>query len=465
VKVAAGTAAILVALLALLALGAYRRYFANGPPTQYDDPVRNFKYGSYGSEATGLPYPVWKALPELCPKQLPGGWAQLGLMTEPGQDTPIGTSVRKYGVMRVGLTCASCHAGALEKAGAAPQLIPGMPNPRFDSQGYGDFIGACILSDNFTPDKVFSAIAKVGIQLPFYDRLAYRMFLLGKIRDNVQAAQDLGTWMHLRPRLGPGRTDTANLFRQQLHQNPGGDAIAGAVDYPSLWNQGLRARDGGGQHWDGDNDSYRERDYTSALASGATEESLDWMAVDRVSEWIKDLPAPKYPFAIDVARAQRGRELWTSQRCAECHDFGAPLAGKLTPLDEIGTDPGRLEAFTPATAEAFQQLGVGKPWHITHYKKTHGYLNVWTDGIWARSPYLHNGSVPTLYDLLLPAEQRPREFYRGCAELDPQKVGWKCSTGFHYQTALPGNANVGHRYGTELSDDDRWALVEYMKTL
>jgi hypothetical protein len=78
---------------------------------------------------------------------------------------------------------------------------------------------------------------------------------------------------------------------------------------------------------------------------------------------------------------------------------------------------------------------------------------------------LHNGSVPTLYDLLLPPERRPREFFRGCGVLEPKKVGWSCSAGFRFDTSLPGNGNSGHLYGTSLSDDERWALVEFMKTL
>ncbi|HVG91356.1 MAG TPA: di-heme-cytochrome C peroxidase, partial [Alphaproteobacteria bacterium] len=99
------------------------------------------------------------------------------------------------------------------------------------------------------------------------------------------------------------------------------------------------------------------------------------------------------------------------------------------------------------------------------------------NGIWATAPYLHNGSVPTLYDLLLPpkgpkdpekGEYRPDEFQVGSREFDPQKVGFKSSgyTGFTFNTRRRGNLNTGHLYGTKvLSTDDRWALVEYLKSL
>lgn len=97
-------------------------------------------------------------------------------------------------------------------------------------------------------------------------------------------------------------------------------------------------------------------------------------------------------------------------------------------------------------------------------------------GIWATAPYLHNGSVPTLYDLLLPPERRPRLFYVGTRRFDPRKVGYEAGRAadnlFPFEThdgagrPVPGNSNAGHDYrNARLSEDDRWALVEYMKTL
>jgi hypothetical protein len=89
------------------------------------------------------------------------------------------------------------------------------------------------------------------------------------------------------------------------------------------------------------------------------------------------------------------------------------------------------------------------------------------NGIWAASPYLHNGSVPTLYELLLPAAERPKTFCVGRWEYDPRKVGY-VSDGqvpFVFDTRVTGNSNRGHEFGVTLPDADRWALVEYLKTL
>jgi len=90
------------------------------------------------------------------------------------------------------------------------------------------------------------------------------------------------------------------------------------------------------------------------------------------------------------------------------------------------------------------------------------------DGIWATAPYLHNGSVRSLYELLLPAEERAAEFRVGSREYDPVDVGYIADdeAGFLLDTRIEGNRNVGHEYGAAaLSETDRRALVEYMKTL
>ena len=96
------------------------------------------------------------------------------------------------------------------------------------------------------------------------------------------------------------------------------------------------------------------------------------------------------------------------------------------------------------------------------------------NGIWATAPYLHNGSVPDLYQLLSPADRRPAEFHVGSREFDPVNVGLRSDPGpgrFRFRTTdeagrpIPGNSNAGHEYGTGLTDDQRQQLIEYIKTL
>jgi mono/diheme cytochrome c family protein len=94
------------------------------------------------------------------------------------------------------------------------------------------------------------------------------------------------------------------------------------------------------------------------------------------------------------------------------------------------------------------------------------------DGIWATAPYLHNGSVPNLWQLLLPADQRDKTFWVGSREIDTKIVGFMTDQvpgGFKFDTSLPGNSNVGHDgavYGVgQMNEEDRWDLIEYLKSL
>jgi hypothetical protein len=91
------------------------------------------------------------------------------------------------------------------------------------------------------------------------------------------------------------------------------------------------------------------------------------------------------------------------------------------------------------------------------------------DGIWATGPFLHNGSVPTLYDLLLAPDQRPKTFFVGDCEIDPVKVGCVSTerpNSFRFDTSIPGNRNTGHTFGAVIDNDaDRYALIEYLKSL
>jgi hypothetical protein len=90
------------------------------------------------------------------------------------------------------------------------------------------------------------------------------------------------------------------------------------------------------------------------------------------------------------------------------------------------------------------------------------------NGIWAAPPFLHNGSVPNLYEMLLPANQRSKQFALGRREFDPVKVGFVTEPAegtFLFDTTPKGNTNVGHEFGAHLSEAERWQVVEYLKSL
>jgi hypothetical protein len=90
------------------------------------------------------------------------------------------------------------------------------------------------------------------------------------------------------------------------------------------------------------------------------------------------------------------------------------------------------------------------------------------NGIWATAPYLHNGSVPTVWELLKDPYDRVQQFYVGSRDLDDQHLGLSTTNvanAFLFDTSKPGNTNVGHAYGTTLTHDQKKALLEYLKTL
>src|SRR5262249_13273255 len=105
------------------------------------------------------------------------------------------------------------------------------------------------------------------------------------------------------------------------------------------------------------------------------------------------------------------------------------------------------------------------------FKTGNGYVSVPLEGLWLRGPYLHNGSVPSLTELLEPVDQRPRLFWRGYDVYDTAKVGFVSNgpdaerRGTEFGVSQPGNSNAGHTYGTNLPPGDKRALVEFMKTL
>jgi hypothetical protein len=121
----------------------------------------------------------------------------------------------------------------------------------------------------------------------------------------------------------------------------------------------------------------------------------------RLKNWLTELQPPKYPFAIDQTKVARGSEIF-NQQCASCHAVGGARTGTVIPIDEVKTDRNRLDEWTQGAADAYNSGAGGYTFNTSHFRKTNGYATPPLDGIWLRAPYLHNGAVPTLTDLLMP---------------------------------------------------------------
>lgn len=465
VRIGAVVAVILIAIVGYI---AWDNLLRAEPDVVYASDQDHFKYGAIGlGSDSRVPYWIWKVLPEMFPEKLPGpgGWASLGLLYEPGHDLPVGFAKRHIGYDSVEANCALCHTGVLEMtAGGQQQLLLGAPAHTLDLQSFQRFLYSCAADPRFTADNVMTAIARQHKLGPI-ESAVYRYLLIPGAKEGLVEQQQAYAWQNSRPQQGRGRTDTFNPTKFNVFHMPD-DGTIGTVDLPQIWNQ--KPRVDLYLHWDGNNNNIKERNFAAAMAIGATPQSVILSSFQRVTDFLLTLPPPKYPFPIDQSLANRGQAIFT-QQCAACHAFGSARTGHVEDIAQIGTDRHRLDSFSANLVEKFHSINK-PPFVFDAYRKTNGYSNVPIDGIWARAPYLHNGSVPTLWALLQAPQNRPAVFDRGCDLYDPKNVGFTCQgapagwTSFRLDTTAPGNGNQGHLYGTSLSDGDKWSLIEYLKT-
>ncbi len=247
--------------------------------------------------------------------------------------------------------------------------------------------------------------------------------------------------------------------------------------------------------------------------------SVPFENVDKLLSWIEELRSPAWPQdilpRIDTKIAASGKVHY-EKYCVQCHQVmtreqqSEPYKAVLVPYKEVGTDPTEVELITTNISKTGPLEGIPKAvlfgdkfgpeahtvsilFHVSlgammrhpdpatrealktnmrDYVKARINAQVYKarplTGVWTAAPYLHNGSVPNLYQLLFPPEQRDKVFYVGSREFDPKHVGFVNSSpkdSFKFDTRLPGNRNTGHEYGTTLRDPEKWELIEYMKTL
>jgi hypothetical protein len=456
-----------------------------------------FKYGAIGNEAAdGIPFKIWAVLPDVCPALLPegraGGYRAFGFTYETDgegreRETPIGLSRTRLGVAPLdvevlAINCATCHVQTWRTAGdKAARIFVGGSSNRLDAQGYTRFMAACADSKGFEPETMAAAIQKRFPATTWPERMMFRHLLIPVTQTLMR--ERLGArfhWTWSRPPWGPGRLSPFNPVKFDYLEQPIDDTIDHGDVMPA-WNvvEKQQVRRPTLWHWDGLSSDLREVVLNSALGDGMTRFGYSEKTIKRLLDYLEGLKSPKAPLKIDAALADRGAVLF-GRECASCHGLASPRTMTVIPHAEIGTDRRRIDMWTPDAAAAYNNYDKGGknpafPWVFEHFEKHEGYLAQPLDGIWLTGPYLHNGSVPTLDDLLKPARERPKAFIRGGDEIDFQRGGYvspACQpgrydpeAGFCYDTELPGNANVGHEYGTTLTPEERRALVHYLLTL
>jgi hypothetical protein len=480
---------LLVAVGAVVVLGlvgatfTYNRFFRQQPAPYFESDEDHFLFGSVGTEETqGVPYWIWLVLPRLFPDLLPGpgGYASVGLLSKDGREMPIGLSKVTVGFPRVGINCAFCHTASVRTSpDSLPSIVPGAPAHQTSPQRYLRFLAATAWDPRFTAANLMREIGR-NTDLSLVDRILYRFAIIPAARRGLRQLRDDNAWMNTHPDWGRGRIDPFNSVKFGILEQPV-DATIGNSDMVPLWAFGGRSRHN--YHWDGLNTSLQEVVLSSALGDGATRQWVDrdfarWevsqgasrSSLRRVYDYVSGLRPPPYPFPIDRPLADTGAAIY-QRECATCHASSGARHLEVIPAGEVGTDPNRLAMWTAGATAAYNAYGDRRAWKFSQFRKTGGYVAVPHDGLWLRAPYLHNGSVPSLRDLLNPPAERPNRFWRGYDVFDPTTVGFVTQgsdaerEGTFHDTSLPGNSNAGHLYGTGLSPVEKQALIEYLKTL
>ncbi len=461
------------AILLSGAVFAWFKFFREVPQPPFASAEERFKYGSLGGEQeAGIPYWVFVVLPRMFPEHLPGpgGYASLGIAWEQGHDLPIGFPKKTVGFERVGNNCAVCHTASYRaSADENPTYVIAAPGHTTNVQAFFRFIVACAKDPRFTPDNVMREIALL-YDLSLVDRLLYRFAIIPIVKQRLLERESQFAWMnrHGMPDWGRGRDDPMNLTKYFMLGRKE-DGSYGPADMPSIWNLD-KYRDGMTMNWDGASWDPRSVLVDSALGivikpQHDFEEQMQWL-----ESFLRKRPPPTYPFAVDEKLAAGGSKVFDDQ-CASCHRSGR--TGKPVPLAEIGTDRNRIESWNKQAAidgnKVVASLGVTRRGLVE--QDLVGYIAAHLDGIWLRGPYLHNGAVMNLRELLEPAASRTKLFFRGYDVYDQVNMGFVATgaeaerRGSRFDTAARGNGNAGHEYGTALSAEHKRALIEYLKTL
>jgi hypothetical protein len=472
---------LLIVVLLVVAGGiiGWQKFFREEPQPAWvmSTPEMRFKYGSIGAEYdAGIPYWIFYVLPRMFPEKLPGpgGYAALGVAWEQGQELPIGFTKKVIGFPRVANNCASCHTASYRmSANSNPIFVPTGPNHTLNLEAFFRFVVDCAKDPRFNADDILSEIGLV-YKLPLLDKLIYRFILIPITKKRLLEREKQFAWIYRKdfPEWGRGRDDAMNLTKYFILEVPVDNSI-GPTDMPSIWNlkkykpeQGMLMNLAG--------DSYDAHsviiDSALGLLGAPPHNKQDFMEqVAWLEKYLSELPAPKYSFPIDQDKARTGKAVF-DQNCASCH--ASDRTGKRVPVEEVGTDRERLGTGSKQAAidsnKKVRSFGIERRGLVEN--EPSGYIAAFLDGIWLRAPYLHNGSVPTLRDLLKPVAERPQVFYRGHDVYDPVNVGFITDgeaerVGTKFDVRERASSNRGHEYGTQLSADEKSALIEYLKTL
>lgn len=423
------------------------------PQSSGGDPDSGFYYLTEGAYlGTGLPYDLLKKRIERNPDKF---LRKSGLASE----YSYAVFESEYGVEVMNGTCFSCHAGKVNG-----ETILGLGNSRNDNQMNLTF-PAKLMNWNVRRKyrKDTATIASFDEFGKYFSAMAPYTYTNNPGANS--AARIAESCMRFR--------DPVDLTYTPEPQYEVRDYNLGS-DIPALW------------HMQKKNALYYTAvgrgDFTKLLFQASVLGIPDSTAARaaqqkfvHIAAWIQSLKVPAYPKNIDQKLAATGKKIFT-KKCQGCHgtyDEPETYPNKLVSLDLIGTDPLYAQyANDSKIVDWYNRSWFATSQPISWFEPEQGYIAPPLDGIWATAPYLHNGSVPTIYEVLN-SKSRPQYWKRpkDGNDYDWKKLGWnykaKNTSGGKqtFDTSLPGYGNQGHTFADTLADADRWALIEYLKTL
>jgi hypothetical protein len=426
----------------------------------------------------------------------------------------------------VGLTCAACHTSQVNYHGTS-LLIDGGPAHNDIETFRANLAGAFAANAN-DPEKAQRFVGRILAQQSDLSPADVQAGLQCFGRASVARArfeqEALAAADEPPSAAGPARLDALGrggnfLFAESTGTIENYKTTTAPVSFPALWDTPYF-------DWVLYNNSVRQplaRSVVEALGVGApmdlstlnAPELRHNVQMDNLVDiqlWLQDLKSPKWPEPvlgdIDQDLADRGAEVYAAN-CASCHqvidrdahDATCPSRTEVVipsyPIEAVGTDPRQAVNFATREITLGQQKQPLGAWVKLITDKVVGqytadpknaaraelvncdlgndfqvieeYRARPLNGIWATAPYLHNGSVPDMVELLKGAAERPATFYVGNWEFDPDRLGFEWQGpflgAFEFDTSITGNSNAGHEHGTALSEGDKRAVIEYLKTL
>jgi hypothetical protein len=218
------------------------------------------------------------------------------------------------------------------------------------------------------------------------------------------------------------------------------------------------------------------------VAENGPEKFREWEDDFRdVYAYLESIEPPANPYPVDEKLAETGRVAF-ERVCSQCHGaYGDREAwpGVIVPIEDVQTDRARLDSLLPKQRGLYSDSWFGHDGELETVADPGGYVAPPLDGVWASGPYFHNGSVPTLWHVLHP-QGRPAIWKRVGKEFDSARVGpliEECKeipTGalldaregrLYFDTRKFGKSAAGHNFPDALSEEEKTAVLEYLKTL